>query len=283
MSGSEYIKDIIIKQKSKLSVTYILFGFEMIGDLLKPLFIGKAVNDLLVGSLKSLFIFLGLHFLWMLIGMVRMRYDTRTYSAIYNEVILKFLSEKSNNKDISKLSAHSTLTRELIDFLEYDLVYILEALFNVFGSLILLFFYNIYVVFICLIILIPITIVSKWYGKKMSMLTYHKNNEIEKQVDVISSFDQKEFLRHYGTLRKWQVKISDQHAFNFGVMETIVAVLIAGSLFIATRESTEVVNQGELIGIYFYIIKFNKGLETIPYILEKYASLKDIIKRISKI
>jgi len=282
MSGPGYIKNIIYKQKSKLSVTYLLFGLEMVIDLLKPLFIGKAVNDLLHGSFRSLIIFLCLHFFWMFIGMIRMRYDTRTYSGIYNEVILKFLSERQANKDISKLSAHSTLTRELIDFLEFDLVYILEAIFNIFGSLILLFFYNIYVVLICIVILVPIAFISKWYGRKMSMLTHHKNNEIEKQVDVISSFDQNEFFRHYGALRKWQVKISDQHAFNFGIMESIVAILIGASLFISTRESTEVINQGELIGIYFYIIKFNKGLETIPYILEKYANLKDIINRISR-
>lgn len=284
MSSQEYLKDIILKQKSKLSVTYLLFGLEMVGDLLKPLFIGKAVNDLLVGSVRSLLIFLALHFAWMLIGMIRMRYDTRTYSGIYNEIILKSLSERKASSDISKLSAHSTLTRELIDFLEYDLVYILEAIFNIFGSLVLLFFYNVYVVLICLVIMIPISFISRRYGKKMSMLTYHKNNEIEKQVDVISSSDEKEYYRHYKALRKWQVKISDQHAFNFGIMEAFVAALIAISLFIATKDSTqtEVVNQGELIGIYFYIIKFNKGLETIPYILEKYASLKDIVQRISK-
>ncbi len=280
MKGAGYIKQIMSEHKLKLLVTYVLFTLEMSGDLMKPYFIGKAVNDLLKGSFESLIIFIALHLGWMAIGMIRMRYDVRTYTSIYNAVMLKFLSGKTIKSDISKLSAHSTLTRELIDFLEFDLVYILEAVFNIFGSLILLFFYDIHVVFVCMAILIPISFISRWYSKRMSKLTHFKNNEIEKQVDAISSFDKKEIERHYWALRKWHVRIADQQAFNFGVMETIVALLIGLSLYISTRHSNLSVNEGELIGIYFYIIKFNKGLETIPYILEKYVSLKDIVSRI---
>jgi hypothetical protein len=63
-------------------------------------------------------------------------------------------------------------------------------------------------------------------------------------------------------------------------MESIVGLLIGLSLYIAAKNTGQAINQGELIGIYFYIIKFNKGLETVPYILEKYASIKDILQRL---
>lgn len=281
MTGPGYLKQIIYTYKYKLLVTNLLFGLEMSADLLKPYFLGKAVNDLLRGSFQSLIIFLSLHIAWMLIGVLRMRYDTRTYSAIYNSVILKFLADKTHGDNVSKLSAHSTLTRELTDFLEFDLVYILEAVFNVFGSLILLFFYDMDVVLLCIAVLVPIGIISRWYGKKMSVLMHHKNNEIEKQVEVIDSFDKEEIHRHYKDLRGWQVKITDMQAYNFGVMESMVVVLIGAALYISTRHSKMAMNEGELIGIYFYIMKFTKGLETVPYILEKYASLKDIVQRIS--
>jgi ABC-type multidrug transport system fused ATPase/permease subunit len=276
-----YLKRIIYEHKYKLIITYILFTLEMNGDLLKPLFIGKAVNDLMVGSYKSLFIFLGLHSLWVIVGVIRMRYDTRTYSRIYNAIMLKFLSEKTEQEDISRLSAHSTLTRELTDFLEYDLVYVLEAVYNIFGSLVLLYFYDVKVVLLCIVTLIPISILSKYYGKKMSVLTHEKNNELENQVNTIATFDQTQIKRHYESLRKWQIKISDQQAYNFGIMEVVVAILVGIALVISTQPTSEPLNQGELVGIYFYILKFNTGLDTIPYILEKYANLKDIIERIT--
>jgi len=281
MTGPGYIRQIIIDYKYKLLVTNILFGLEMAADLLKPYFLGKAVNDLLRGGFQSLIIFLSLHIAWMLISMLRLRYDTRTYSTIYNAIILKFLADKTHGDNISKLSAHSTLTRELTDFLEFDLVYILEAVFNIFGSLLMLFFYDTKVVLLCVTVLIPIGLISRWYGKKMSVLMFHKNNEIENQVDVISSFDKKEIHKHYETLRRWQVKITDMQAYNFGVMEIVVVVLIGVALYISTRHAGVAMQEGELIGIYFYIMKFTKGLETIPYILEKYASLKDIVQRVS--
>jgi ABC-type multidrug transport system fused ATPase/permease subunit len=280
-NNRSYLKRIIYEHKYKLIITYILFTLEMNGDLLKPLFVGKAVNDLMVGSYKSLFIFLGLHSLWVIVGVIRMRYDTRTYSKIYNAIMLKFLSEKTEQEDISKLSAHSTLTRELTDFLEYDLVYILEAVYNIFGSLVLLYFYDVKVVLLCVVTLIPISILSKYYGKKMSVLTHEKNNELENQVKTIATFDQTQIKQHYESLRKWQIKISDQQAYNFGIMEVVVAVLVGFALVISTQPTSEPLNQGELVGIYFYILKFNTGLDTIPYILEKYANLKDIIERIT--
>jgi ABC-type multidrug transport system fused ATPase/permease subunit len=283
MEGTNYLKKILFENKFKLIVTYILFTLEMIGALFKPYFIGQAVNDLMISSYKSFYIFLGLHLMWALVGMLRLRYDTRTYSTIYNSIMLKFLSEKTDKaqQDVSKLSAHSTLTRELTDFLEYDLVYILEAIYNIFGSLILLYFYDVKVVLLCIVALIPISILSKYYGKKMSVLTHEKNNELENQVDTIATFDQAQIKQHYESLQKWQIKISDQQAYNFGIMELFVAVLVGVSLLISTQPNVQPLNEGELIGIYFYILKFNTGLETVPYILEKYANLKDIIERIT--
>ncbi len=281
MGRPNYLRTIIIENKYKLIITYLLFSIEMGGALLKPYFIGKAVNDLLIGSFYSLVIFLLLHFIWLIVGMLRMRYDTRTYSTIYNAIVLTFLSKKSTQENVSKLSAHSTLVRELTDFLEFDLVYILEAIYNIFGSLLLLYFYNTKVVWICLIVLIPISIISRYYGKIMSKLTFEKNNELENQVDVIASFDHQKIKQHYAILRAWQIKISDQQAFNFGFMEVMVAFLIGFSLYVAGQKNGQKLNEGELIGIYLYILKFNTGLDTIPYILEKYASIKDIITRIS--
>ena len=280
MKDYSHLIKIITNYKYRLGVTYILFILEMGGDLLKPYFIGKAVNDLLGGSFHSLVLFLALHFSWLIIGTIRMRYDTRTYTAIYNAVILQFISDKLGKSNISKLSAHATLTRELVDSLEFDLVFILEALFNVIGSLVLLFFYDVKIVGICLLVLIPISFISRQYGKKMSVLTHAKNNELEKQVNVIGSIDNVEINRHFTAMREWQIKISDQHAFSFGIMESIVGLLIGLSLYIAAKNTGQAINQGELIGIYFYIIKFNKGLETVPYILEKYASIKDILQRL---
>lgn len=266
--------------KMRLGITYVLFSLEMTGALLRPFFLGMAINDLMEHSYRGLILLSLVHFVWLVIGTIRHRYDTRTYSAIYTSLVTQFLSRKIKAKEVSKLSAHSTLAREFVDFLEFDLVYIIEAVYNILGSMILLFFYQSSVVLLCLAILLPVMAISYFYGKKMKRLTQLKNDELEKQVNVISSGDSNAIRKHFNNLRKWQIRISDQEAWNFGMMELMVMVVIALSLLITNQVAGTTVLAGNIIGIYNYILKFVSGLDTIPYTVQRITALNDITQRI---
>jgi len=261
-------------------LTYILFSLEMLGILLRPFFLGVAINDLIKGSYQGLILLSAVHLGWLLIGTIRHRLDTRTYSAIYTSLVTKFLARRYNKSDVSKLSAHSTLAREFVDFLEFDLVYIIEAMYSIFGSLILLFFYDTSVVLVCLSILLPVVALSYLYGKRMKMLNKQKNDELEKQVDVISTGNTHLIKQHYDNLRKWQIRISDQEAWNFGLMEILVMVVIGVSLLITNKTAGSGIEAGSLVGIYSYIQRFVSGLDTIPYTVQRLSSLNDITRRI---
>lgn len=280
MLGFDIIKKLMRRYRLQLSITYSLYLLEMSGALLRPFFLGLAVNDLIKGSYHGLIILCLVHFAWLLIGTARHMIDTRTYTNIYTALVTQFLTRRSSNKDVSKLSAHSTLSRELVDFLESDLTYIIEAVFNIFGSMVLLFFYNKMVVLICLSMLLPVCILGFFYGKKMSALNQLKNDELEKQVSVIAMGNDKAVKKHYNNLKKWQIKISDKEAINFGFIELIVLIIIAASLLISSKTFGITMLAGSLIGIYNYILKFVSGLDTIPYAIQKIASLKDIANRI---
>ncbi|MGC4100958.1 ABC transporter six-transmembrane domain-containing protein [Ferruginibacter sp.] len=268
------------KHKGQLVLTYILFSLEMIGGLLRPFFLGWAINDLMKGSYKGLIILSGVHFITLIVGTLRHMYDTRTYSAIYVSLVTKFLSRRTYKADVSKLSAHSTLAREFVDFLEFDLVYVIEAIYNLLGSLILMFFYDASVVTLCLLVLIPVMGVSYVYGKRMNRLNKFKNDELEQQVDVISSFDKKAVHTHYNNLRRWQIKISNQEAWNFGFMEFLVMIVLGASLLLTYKTSGQAILAGNVVGIFFYVTNFAKGLETIPYMVQRLTSLSDITRRI---
>jgi ABC-type bacteriocin/lantibiotic exporter with double-glycine peptidase domain len=275
------IGKIFAQHRWALVLTYTLSGLELLGTLLRPYFLGEAVNDLIKGSYHGLIILSVQHVMWLVIGTVRHMYDTRTYTAIYTALVTRMLSRKFEQRDVSKLSAHSTLARELVDFLEYDLYYVLAALFDIFGALILLFFYDTTVVLICLTILIPVMIMSFIYGKKMESLNLGKNDELEKQVEIIGSNDDKQITEHYQNLRHWQIKISDQEAWNFGLMEILVLFVITCSLIATTKMGGVALLAGDILGIYNYILKFTTGLDTIPYTIQRLSSLKDITRRIA--
>lgn len=280
MSRFEIIKRLMQKHKYQLMLTYSLFSLEMLGSLLRPFFLGLAVNDLIKGSYHGLIMLSAVHILWLVAGTVRHMYDTRTYSAIYTSLVTQFLSRRYGKSEVSKLSAHSTLAREFVDFLEFDLAYVVEAIYSIIGSLVLLYFYDVAVVAICFGLLIPVMAISYFYGKKMRRLTRLKNDELEKQVNIISEGN-KEYIRgHYDKLRKWQIRISDREAINFGVIEIMVMAVIASSLLISTHLLGTPMLAGNVIGMYTYILKFVSGLDTIPYTVQKLSSLTDITRRI---
>ena len=143
-----------------------------------------------------------------------------------------------------------------------------------------MFFYDASVVLLCLAILVPVIGISYKYGKKMNRLNKLKNDELELQVDVISSGNAKELKEHYNNLRHWQVKTSDQEAFNFGMMEFLVMIVLGASLLLTYKTSGATILAGNVVGIFFYVTNFAKGLETIPYTVQRLSSLTDITRRI---
>ncbi len=279
MSRLSILASIFKKHKYQFVVTNVLFGIEMLGLLLRPFFLGEAVNDLIANSYNGLFWLAGSQLAWLIVGTVRHMYDTRTYTAIYTSIVTRMLG-KVKHTDVSKLSAHTNLAREFVDFLEYDINYVIEAAYNILGSIILLFFYDKEVVLLCLLMLIPVLLLSYFYGHRMKVLNRQKNDELETQVDVITSKDEQVIQKHFLNLRKWQIKISDQEAYNFGIMELLVLVVITSALLITVKESTTVVLAGDIIGIYNYILKFVSGLDTIPYMVQRVAALRDIMQRV---
>jgi ABC-type multidrug transport system fused ATPase/permease subunit len=280
MSKFQILRNLMMKLKYQLIFTYSLFSLEMLGGLLRFYFFGEAINDLIKGSYEGLIILTVVHLSYLVIGTIRHMFDTRTYSAIYTSLVTRFLTRRYNKTDVSKLSAHSTLAREFVDFLEHDLVYVIEAVYNILGSLIILFFYDKVVVLICLAMMIPVIIISMLYGKKMMRLNKYKNDELEKQVDIISSGNKTTIRHHYNNLRKWQVRISDKEAWNFGFMEIMVLLVIAVSLIVSKNLHNPTIMAGTLFGMYSYILKFASGLDTIPYTMERLSSLSDITRRI---
>ncbi len=280
MSKFQILRNLMVKHKYQLIFTYSLFSLEMLGGLLRFYFFGEAINDLIKGSYHGLVVLTLVHLAYLVIGTIRHMFDTRTYSAIYTSLVTRFLSRRYHKTDVSKLSAHSTLAREFVDFLEHDLVYAIEAAYNILGSLIILFFYDKTVVAICLAIMIPVIIISMLYGKKMMRLNKYKNDELEKQVDIISTGNNTSIRHHYNNLRKWQVRISDKEAWNFGFMEIMVLLVIAVSLIASKNLHSTTIMAGSLFGMYSYILKFASGLDTIPYTMERLSSLSDITRRI---
>ena len=277
------IRRVLREYRWSLAITYTLFGLEMLGVLARPYFLGAAIDGLLARQFTGLLALVGVHLLWLAIGVFRHVYDTRTFSSVYTTFITRLFDRSTTGLDLSRRSAYSSLSREITEFLQYDLVYAIEAVYNVVGSLIILAFYDGTVVMICLAALLPISLFSLMYGKQTIKLNVRKHDELERQVDIIASDSPERIRHHYGMLRQWQVRLSNQEAWNFGANELVVIAVLAGSLYASTVLGGSVHQAGTLIALYSYVLRFTTGLDTIPYIIQRLAALGDILRRISRI
>ena len=281
MSDFTPLRRVFAQHRARLLVTYTLFGLEMLGTLLRPLFLGRAVDGLLDGHYVGLIQLVAVHAAYLLVGTVRHLYDTRTFTAIYTSFVTQLLDREIGTADVSRLSAHSQLARQFIDFLEFDFNYVVEAAYNIAGSLILLLFYDRTVVVICLLILVPVSRLGYLYGKRTEKLAKGANDELEQQVDIIASSDRAKIADHYRNLRRWQIRLSDQEAWNFGAMELLALLVVTVSLLATTDITSENLQAGSIIGIYQYIQKFTSGLDTIPYTIQRIAALRDLTRRMA--
>jgi ABC-type bacteriocin/lantibiotic exporter with double-glycine peptidase domain len=265
----------------KLTLTYSLFAVESLGLLLRPYFLGAAVDGLLDGQQRDLVILVIVHLSYLIVGTVRHMYDTRTFTAIYTEFVTRLLSRPAVVRDVSKLSAHSTLARQVVDFLEFDFNYIVEAAYNIIGSLAILLMYQRTVMVMCLLVLVPILVLGVMYGRRTTNLNRGLYDELENQVDIIAGSDPKAIVSHYHKLRNWQIRLSDQEAWNFGSTEFLVLAVITASLLVSTEADHDELAVGSIIVIYNYILKFAAGLETVPYTIQRMSALKDLMRRMT--
>ncbi|MBL0171248.1 MAG: hypothetical protein IPP90_11045 [Gemmatimonadaceae bacterium] len=277
------IRRVLREYRWSLAFTYALFGLEMLGSLARPYFLGAAVDGLLGGQFLGLLQLVAAHLVWLVVGVARHAYDTRTFASVYTTFITRLLDRSASGVDVSRRSAYSSLSRDIIEFLQYDLVYVIEAAYNVFGSLIILAFYDRLVVGICLAALLPVGAFSLLYGKRTATLNAHKHDELERQVDIITSEDPVRIREHYDHLRHWQVKLSNQEAWNFGANELVVILVLAASLYVSTVLGGAVHQAGALIALYNYVLRFTTGLDTIPYTIQRVAALRDILRRVNRV
>lgn len=273
-----FMKSVIRRNKKKLLLTYLLVIVEKVGELAIPFFLGLSIDGLTNHSYGSLVNLAAVYAIWVIIGTIRHRYDTKTYTEIYNNIVLDII-ENDKEKNISRISALTNLTREVVEFMEFDLIYIVTAFINIAGSMIMISTYSTNVFLMCTLLILPVIFLSKKYGAMMSTLANSRNSELEKQIDIISKANPKETRSHFNILRIIQIRISNEEATNYWQLQVISMILLISSLLVMSVTGS--VKPGVLVAMWSYLLAFLSGLEIIPYAVQKWSNLKDIISRIN--
>jgi ABC-type multidrug transport system fused ATPase/permease subunit len=264
----------------RIALTYSLFAIENVLRLLQPLLIGLAINDLLKSSPVGLIIFATVHIAHMAIRAWRDMYDTRCFTAIYNERVEELvLQQRAMGVVVSTVAARSAMAREFVNFWERQIPIIIQSLFSLAGAMLILFYYDSVLVLFCVALLVPSLILNFVFGRKSLRLSALLHDQLEKEVEVIREPTEEKVREHYQAAARWRIKLSDNEALTMGLMETFVLLLMIGAL---VRFCTQPgATPGDIFAVFRYVLLFIMGLDRVPMLVNQFSRLRDIGGRIA--
>ncbi len=273
------IKNLVLRFKWKVGFTFLLVIIESMLDILYPLFIGLAIDGLLKDDYTGILYLAILGGASLLVGSCRRFYDTRIYSGIYCRITSEMVvSERDLGSSVSKISARSNLLTEFVEFLENSMPQIVGAIISIVGVLIIIAGLNTQVFLASLGLLAWMFAIYAISGKLNYRFNHHYNNQLEKQVEVISSRPLSCVTEHFNRLMKWNIKLSDLETVNFSLIWCGVIALFIFAPVSAVQSG--ILSVGIIFSILMYVFDYIEKISTFPIYVQQLIRLKEITTRL---
>lgn len=271
------MKKIVSRFKKRLSITFGLLFIESIAELLFPLVIGIAINDLLNDSYSGL-IFLGVLGLFTVsIGALRRLIDSRAYAYMY-VVLGSELASNSSALSTSKKAAQLSLLNEIVEFLENSLPNLFTYIIGLVGTLIILFKLDMSVAIACVVASLVTLAIYVFTTRKTVQLNAGWNDEFEKRVDVVAKRNNSITKRHLNRFMKWNIRLSDLETVNYSLAWLTAIPLLVFTVATTTSASLE---YGSIFAIVMYVFQFIESYTESPQYYQEWLRLKEISNRIT--
>ena len=275
------IKSLLLRFRWRILFTFFLVMLEALIGILFPLLIGIAINGLLEDNFDGILYLSLAGVLTLIVGSARRFYDTRIYSGIYCKITPEVIQNETNNDaSVSRISARTGLLTEFVEFLENSIPEMIFALISVVGILAIIFTLNINVFFACLSLLGLIVLIYTLTGKFNYKFNANYNNQLEKQVDILTARDSIAIKSFYKELMRWNIKLSDLETMNYFVIWVgVIAVLIYTPI---TVIGAGVLSYGLVFSIIMYVFDFTGNIVNFPLFIQQAIRLKEISARLAK-
>ena len=262
----------------RVILTTSLVFLEAAVGLLFPLFIGFAVNDLIEDSYRGVFALAGLGLGALVVGSGRRFYDTRVYARIYETVTVEMVQrERARGANVSRITARSQLMTEFVEFLENSMPELIGTVISIVGTLGILVGINLGV-FLASLGLLVVVVVIYWVTAGRN-LRYNAgyNDELEAQVEAISSKDRETVGAHYSRLMRWNIRLSDLETSNYAAFFVgVIALLFYAPIALVTNG----VEAGFVVAALMYVFQYVEGLMVMPLHIQQAIRLKEISSRL---
>ena len=275
------LQTIFGKYRRRIVGTYLVTLAENLFELAYPSLTGLAVNGLLKHDFTGLGMLLGVWLAHTATGVFRQSYDTRVFSSIYTDLAARTVSEQeTKGVSTSQIVARSSLSREFVNFFERDVPATVNSLFGLLGALVLLFFYDAWSAVFCLLLLVPLAILNRQYSRRTLTLNRRLNNQLEREVTVLTRRRPSRVFGHYRLLAKWRISPVRRRSDELGCDGALQYRFVSrGHLRIASLPHIE---PGTIYAMLAYLWNFIASLNHVPALVQQLSRLQDIARRMDQ-
>jgi len=281
------VKEIFNRFKGGITLALSLVLIEKVAWIIEPTVLGDVI-DAMIGAHgfpafgPALFPVLLWVFIFSLnsgVGAYRRSRSEKIFLNIYCELATSIAVNTRDQKlSPSKATARAELSREYISFFQYRIPEIIEQGIDIFGTIIALSLFDWRLSVVCLCMVVPLTFISYFYSKKISVCQKHFHDSREDAYNIFVTQDPEKVRQYCNRMAQWQQRIANWGAFNFGVVRIFLLGIFLVILYIAIGFDN--FSTGNIYSITAYVWTFVTSSEYLPEQLESWTSIRDISSRL---
>ncbi|MDE2973528.1 MAG: ABC transporter six-transmembrane domain-containing protein [Gemmatimonadota bacterium] len=261
----------------RLSLTLALVVLEAAGWILFPLVIGRAIDSVLANSARGPYELAILGIVTMGIAVVRRLADSRAYAGIY-AALGEEMAGIAEGTGTSTRTARLGMLREIVEFFENSLPELVNSVLGLGGIMLIVATLNFPVFVGCLAAAAATVALYALTGRLTTRYNRGLNDEHERQVDAVDSGDPGRLGEHLRAMMRWNIRLSDLEAANFGINWVFMIALLVFAVGASVRETAE---YGAVFAVVMYVFQFMESMMLLPFFYQEWLRLREISGRLA--
>ena len=270
-----------------LVLSFVLL--ENIAYIIEPGFFGKLLDAMIdyfydhekVNYLTPLFIWIFIFILHVVGGTLSRFLAGKIYSRMFAEVAEQVIDySKKKGDPISRTLIRTELAKEFIIFFRERLPEVSWQFVATFGAIFAMFFYDWRIAAVCLAVIGPLYVFTRFYRKNVVALQRNIRDIQEDLYKVVELGGKTPIHQFYRGMVRPQFQIARWNSFNYGVMKMFLLGIFIVVLFICV--DVDNFSTGNIYSIVAYLWTFISSAEYLPGLMESYSSVKELGHRLKE-
>lgn len=267
------------RYKFVILITLTLVLLENIFVVLRPYYLGAAIDSLLNNSIGGLMTFMFVAFSGLTFAVGRRYYDTRAYGGIYKTIAHEVVDkERTENASSARVTARANFVNEFTEFFENGVPAACMSVISLIGTIVMLGFISFRLFLAALVCTMAIGAVFYFSRKRINAYNSDINGEMEHQVDRLSAEDPAVRRGHFETIVGARIKLSDLEAKNVGIVGFLTILLIGFTAYVLILWEGK--SEGDVVAALTYITQLSRSYIFLPFTYQQFLRTLEISNRI---